>query len=92
LLRLIPGSARSFSSGVDDEARLGARRFAKEVGGRFLRSDGVDRIPPVVKLPQVLATADHFEEESIAFPRRTHTLLFLIDIEKLRFDFNALPI
>ena len=49
---------------VDDEARLGALRFTKEVGGPFLRTDGVDRIPPLVKLPQLLAAAEHFEEES----------------------------
>jgi hypothetical protein len=49
---------------VDDQARSGVLRFAKEAGGSFLRADGVNRIPPVVKLPQLLAAAEHFEEES----------------------------
>lgn len=49
---------------VDDEARLGALRFAKEVGGPFLRTDAIGRIPPVVELPRLLAAAEHFEEET----------------------------
>jgi serine/threonine-protein kinase HipA len=48
---------------VDDEARLGALRFAKEVGGAFLRADSESRIPPVVKLPRLLTAAEHFENE-----------------------------
>jgi serine/threonine-protein kinase HipA len=48
---------------VNDEARLGALRFAKEVGGAFLRADSESRIPPVVKLPRLLTAAEHFENE-----------------------------
>jgi serine/threonine-protein kinase HipA len=49
---------------VDDEARLGALRFAKEAGVPFLRADSVSRIPPMVKLPRLLAAAEHFENEN----------------------------
>lgn len=49
---------------VDDEARQGALRFSKEPGGPFLRPDAVDRIPPVVKLPRLLAAAEHFESDA----------------------------
>jgi serine/threonine-protein kinase HipA len=48
---------------VDDEARQGALRFAKAPGGPFLRPDAAGRIPPVVKLPRLLAAAEHFEGE-----------------------------
>src|SRR5580658_5647106 len=33
---------------VDDEARLGALRFAEKEGGPFLREEGVKRIPPLI--------------------------------------------
>jgi serine/threonine-protein kinase HipA len=48
---------------VDDEARQGALRFSKEPGGPFHRPDTAARIPPVVKLPRLLAAvaAEHFE-------------------------------
>ena len=49
---------------VDDEARQGALRFSKGPGGPFLRPDAGDRIPPVVKLPRLLAAAEHFEGHS----------------------------
>jgi serine/threonine-protein kinase HipA len=49
---------------VDDEARLGAMRFAKEANGPFLRLDSESRIPPLVKLPRLLAAAEHFENEN----------------------------
>ena len=43
---------------VDDEARQGALRFAKREGGPFLREEDVKRIPPLVKLPELLAAAE----------------------------------
>jgi serine/threonine-protein kinase HipA len=49
---------------VDDEARQGALRFAKTPGGPFLRADALGRIPPLVKLPQLLAAAEHFEGDT----------------------------
>lgn len=49
---------------VDDEARQGALRFSKEPGGPFLRPDAAGRIPPVVKLPRLLAAAEHFAGDS----------------------------
>lgn len=49
---------------VDDEARQGALRFSKKPGGPFLRPDGAGRIPPVVKLPWLLAAAEHFESDA----------------------------
>ncbi|PYT96881.1 MAG: type II toxin-antitoxin system HipA family toxin [Acidobacteria bacterium] len=48
---------------VDDEARLGALRFAEKEGGPFLREEGVKRIPPLVELPRLLAAAEHVMEE-----------------------------
>jgi serine/threonine-protein kinase HipA len=48
---------------VDDEARLGALRFAERDGGPFLREEGVKRIPPLVKLPELLSAAEHFMED-----------------------------
>lgn len=49
---------------VDDEARQGALRFAKQPEGPFLRSDIASRIPRVVELPQLLAAAEHFEGDA----------------------------
>ncbi len=49
---------------VDDEARLGAFRFAERAGGPFLREAGTERIPPLVELPRLLAAAEHVIEES----------------------------
>src|SRR5580658_32787 len=48
---------------VDDEARLGALRFAEKEGGPFLREEGVKRIPPLVELPKLLAAAEHVMED-----------------------------
>jgi serine/threonine-protein kinase HipA len=48
---------------VDDEARMGALRFAEQEGGPFLREEGVKRIPPLVELPKLLAAAEHVMEE-----------------------------
>jgi serine/threonine-protein kinase HipA len=47
---------------VDDEARVGALRFAEKEGGPFLREEGVKRIPPLVELPKLLAAAEHVME------------------------------
>jgi serine/threonine-protein kinase HipA len=49
---------------VDDAVRQGALRFSKQPGGPFLRPDAPGRIPPIVKLPRLLAAAEHFEGDS----------------------------
>jgi len=49
---------------VDDEARQGALRFTKTPGGPFLRPDALGRIPPLIKLPRLLAAAEHFERDT----------------------------
>jgi serine/threonine-protein kinase HipA len=49
---------------VDDEARQGALRFAKTIGGPFLRSEAFGRIPPLVNLPRLFAAAEHFEGDT----------------------------
>lgn len=43
---------------VDDEARLGALRFAEREGGPFLTQHGPTRIPPLIELPRLLSAAD----------------------------------
>ena len=43
---------------VDDEARQGALRFAIEPDGRFLAAPQPSRIPPLVELRQLLASAE----------------------------------
>jgi serine/threonine-protein kinase HipA len=48
---------------VDDEARLGALRFAECAGGPFLREEGAKRIPPMVELPKLLSAAEHVMED-----------------------------
>ena len=48
---------------VDDEARQGALRFAKQAGGPFLREEGVKRIPPLIDLPQLLSAAEHVVDD-----------------------------
>jgi serine/threonine-protein kinase HipA len=49
---------------VDDEARQGALRFAKEEGGPFLaRADGMT-IPPLIELPRLLSAAEHVASDS----------------------------
>jgi serine/threonine-protein kinase HipA len=48
---------------VDDEARMGALRFAEQEGGPFLREEGIKRIPPLVELPKLLAAAEHLMED-----------------------------
>ncbi len=44
---------------VDDEARLGALRFAQQEGGPFLSTSGAIRIPPVIELPRLFSAAEH---------------------------------
>ncbi len=48
---------------VDDEARIGALRFAETVGGPFLRREEAKRIPPLLELPRLLAAAENVLEE-----------------------------
>jgi serine/threonine-protein kinase HipA len=49
---------------VDDEARAGALRFAETEGGPFLRQEEAKRIPPLVKLPELLSAAEHVMEDT----------------------------
>jgi serine/threonine-protein kinase HipA len=49
---------------VDDEARLGALRFADHEGGPFLARSGPTAIPPLLELPQLLSAAAHVSEDS----------------------------
>ncbi len=44
---------------VDDEARLGALRFAEREGGPFLADQNLHKIPPLIELPQLLSAAEH---------------------------------
>jgi serine/threonine-protein kinase HipA len=44
---------------VDDEARLGALRFAERDGGPFLAEYGPAKIPPLIELPRLLSAAEH---------------------------------
>lgn len=44
---------------VDDEARQGALRFARQEGGPFLADHAESRIPPLVGLPKLLAASEH---------------------------------
>jgi serine/threonine-protein kinase HipA len=44
---------------VDDEARLGAIRFAEREGGPFLADRAPTRIPPLIELPRLLSAAEH---------------------------------
>lgn len=49
---------------VNDEARLGALRFAEKPGGPFLASDAVTPIPPLVELPRLLSAAERVVDDS----------------------------
>lgn len=49
---------------VDDEARLGALRFAEREGGPFLRQEELNRIPPIVELPKLLSAAERVMEDA----------------------------
>ncbi len=44
---------------VDDEARLGVLRFARQEGSPFLAEYEAARIPPLIDLPQLLSAAEH---------------------------------
>ncbi len=44
---------------VDDEARQGALRFARQEGGPFLAEHEAARIPPLIDLPRLLLAAEH---------------------------------
>ena len=44
---------------VDDEARQGALRFARQEGGPFLAKYEAARIPPLIDLPRLLSAAEH---------------------------------
>ena len=50
--------------GVDDEARLGALRFAPHEGGPFLAESVRGRIPPLVELPRLLAATNHVLDDA----------------------------
>ena len=50
--------------GVDDEARLGALRFAPHEGGPFLAETIHGRIPPLVELPRLLAATHHVLDDA----------------------------
>jgi serine/threonine-protein kinase HipA len=43
---------------VDDEARMGALRFAQAEGGPFLAEYGLAKIPPLIELPRLLSAAE----------------------------------
>jgi serine/threonine-protein kinase HipA len=47
---------------VDDEARQGALRFAERQGGPFLQQ-GVDRTPPIIKMPKLLSASERVLED-----------------------------
>ena len=49
--------------GVDDEARLGALRFAEEAGGPFLASGGPTQIPPLLELRRLLTAAERIADD-----------------------------
>lgn len=49
---------------VDDEARMGALRFAEQQGGAFLRPKEPGRIPPLVELPKLLSAAEHVVDDT----------------------------
>jgi serine/threonine-protein kinase HipA len=49
---------------VDDEARLGALRFAERQGGPFLAVGGPSRIPPLVELPRLLQASERVATET----------------------------
>lgn len=49
---------------VNDEARQGALRFAREPGGPFLAAADTVPIPPLVELPRLLSAADHVVGDS----------------------------
>lgn len=49
---------------VDDEARMGALRFADQPGGPFLAPPGQSPVPPLVDLPRLLSAAERVVDEN----------------------------
>jgi serine/threonine-protein kinase HipA len=49
---------------VDDEARMGALRFADQPGGPFLARPGRPPVPPLVDLPRLLSAAGRVVDEN----------------------------
>lgn len=49
---------------VDDEARQGALRFSTEPAGPFLAEPGFARIPPLLELPRLLASAERVADDT----------------------------
>ena len=49
---------------VDDEARMGALRFAEREGGPFLREEGAKRTPPLIELPDLLSAAERVTDDN----------------------------
>lgn len=49
---------------VDDEARQGALHFTQHAGGPFLARTPATKIPPLVKLPRLLAAAEHVLDDT----------------------------
>lgn len=49
---------------VDDEARQGALRFAREEGGPFLADQKPTKIPPLIELPRLLSAAEHVIDDT----------------------------
>jgi serine/threonine-protein kinase HipA len=49
---------------VDDEARVGALRFAEQKGDPFLAESGPRRIPPLIELPRLLAATERVLNET----------------------------
>lgn len=49
---------------VDDEARQGALRFAREKDGPFLAAHDTSRIPPMIALPRLLSAVEHVAAEA----------------------------
>jgi serine/threonine-protein kinase HipA len=49
---------------VNDEARLGALRFADQVGGPFLAPDNESPVPPLITLPRLLSAAERVVDDS----------------------------
>jgi len=56
-----------FLLAVSDVVRPGALRFSREEGGPFVAVEGRDHIPPLVRLPELLAASDR-----LAIDAETH--------------------
>lgn len=49
---------------VNDEARQGALRFARQPGGPYLAYDNTHPIPPLIELPKLLSAAERVDGDS----------------------------